>query len=90
MTPEQLRTQADNNSKLTHLSTKNSIRRRFETAAANGRYSIAFDAKSYDSPFLLPESVRKAFLEELTQEGFKVKCDHHWWRGSTITISWGA
>jgi hypothetical protein len=88
MTPEQLRTQADNNSKLTYLSTKNSIRRRFETAAANGCYKLTFDSRSYDGPFLLPEFARKAFLEDLTREGFKVECETRWWKRKTITISW--
>jgi hypothetical protein len=88
MTPEQLRDQADKKSKLTHLSTKNSIRMRFETAAANGCYKIKFDSNSYDGPFLLPESARKAFLEDLTKEGFKVECETRWWKRKTITISW--
>ena len=88
MNAKQLKDIVDNSHISSHNSLKQSIRRRLETAAYNGSYQITFDKNSYDGPFLLPESARKSFLEELTNDGFEVKCETRWWRRKTITISW--
>ena len=88
MNAKQLKDIVDNSHISSHKSLKQSIRKRLETAAYNGSYQITFDTKSYDGPFLLPESVRKSFLEELTKDGFGVECETRWWKRKTITISW--
>ena len=88
MNAKQLKDIVDNSHISSHKSLKQSIRKRLETAAYNGSYQITFDTKSYDGPFLLPESVRKSFLEELTKDGFVVECETRWWKRKTITISW--
>ena len=90
MNAKQLKDIVDNSHINSHVRLCESIRRRFDTAAGNGYYKITFDARFYDgpSPFLLPESVRKSFLEELTKDGFVVECETRWWKRKTITISW--
>ena len=88
MNAKQLKSIVDNSHISSHKSLKQSIRKRLETAAYNGSYQITFDTKSYEGPFLLPESARKIFLEELIKDGFEVKCETRWWRRKTITISW--
>lgn len=85
---KQLKDIVDNSHISSHNSLKQSIRKRLETAAYNGYYSITFDPRSFDGPFLLPEPARKTFLEELTKDGFEVKCETRWWKRKTITISW--
>lgn len=84
MTPKELKKLADQS----HLNIKESIRDRLETAASNGNYKIIFHPNSYEGPFLLPASMRKEFLNELTSDGFQVKCETRWWKSKTITISW--
>ena len=88
MNAKQLRNIVDEVNAFRDNSVQESIRRRFETAACNGYDKITFDPKSYDGPFLLPESARKAFLEDLTKDGFVVECETRWWKRKTITISW--
>jgi hypothetical protein len=87
MNAKELKEIVDNSHLSSHKSLKQSIRKRLETAAYNGSYQITFDPK-YGGPFLLPESVRKAFLEELTKDGFVVECETRWWKTKTITIRW--
>ena len=88
MNAKQLREIVDNSHINSHVRLCESIRRRFDTAAGNGYYKITFDARSYDGPFLLPESARKVFLEDLTKDGFVVECETRWWKNQTITICW--
>lgn len=89
MNAKELRAIVDNSHINSHKATKESIRRRLGTAAANGCYKITFDSSSYDGPFLLPEGARKVFIEELTKDGFDVKCGTRGFcKRPTITISW--
>lgn len=93
MNAKQLREIVDNSHINSYKSTKESIRRRLETAAANGYYKITFDETSHDGPFLLPGGALKAFLEELTKDGFEVKCETFaslisFSKKQRITISW--
>jgi hypothetical protein len=89
MNAKQLKEIGDNSHINSHKAIKESIRSRLWTAAANGFYKLTFDSKSYDGPFLLPESVRKAFLADLTKDGFVVECvAEGFWSKKTITISW--
>jgi hypothetical protein len=85
---QQLKAIVDNSHISSHKSICSSIRKRLETAAYNGYYKIVFHPKSYDGPFLLPESVRKTFLADSTKDGFVVECETRWWKPKTITISW--
>jgi hypothetical protein len=88
MNAKQLKEIVDNSNISSCKSMKQSIRKRLETAAYNGFYHIIFDHRSYDGPFLLPERVRKVFLEDLTKDGFVVECETRWWKTKTIKISW--
>jgi hypothetical protein len=88
MNAKQLREIVDESHISSHKALKQSICRRLETAAVNGHYAITFDPKSFDGPFLLPETARKQFLDELTKEGFEIECETRWWKRKTIKISW--
>jgi hypothetical protein len=88
MNAKQLKEIVDNLNISSCESMKQSIRKRLETAAYNSFYHIIFDHRSYDGPFLLPERVRKVFLEDLTKDGFVVECETRWWKTKTIKISW--
>jgi hypothetical protein len=78
MNAKQLKEIVDNSNISSCESMKQSIRKRMETAAYNGFYHIIFDHRSYDGPFLLPESTIRKF-RIVQSEGSRL--DKGWIRG---------